>query len=69
MFTLNCKGRLLVIDRPMVMGIINITPDSFYAGSRLQMMDDILKQAENMIKEGASFLILALKAPGQVANC
>jgi len=56
MFTLNCKGKLLVIDRPMVMGIINITPDSFYAGSRLQVMDEILKQAEKMIKEGASFL-------------
>ena len=56
MFTLNCKGRLLVIDRPLVMGIINITPDSFYAGSRLQIMDDILKQAEKMIKDGASFL-------------
>jgi len=56
MFTLNCRGKLLVIDRPMVMGIINITPDSFYAGSRLQVMDDILKQAEKMIKEGASFL-------------
>ena len=56
MFTLNCRGKLLVIDRPMVMGIINITPDSFFAGSRLQVMDDILKQAEKMIKEGASFL-------------
>ena len=56
MFTLNCKGRLLVIDRPMVMGIINITPDSFYAGSRLRVLDEILKQAEKMIKEGASFL-------------
>ncbi|RYF79891.1 MAG: dihydropteroate synthase, partial [Chitinophagaceae bacterium] len=31
MFTLNCKGRLLVIDKPLVMAIINVTPDSFYA--------------------------------------
>ena len=34
MFTFNCKGRLLVVEEPIVMGIINATPDSFYAGSR-----------------------------------
>ncbi len=32
MFTLNCKGKLLVIDEPVIMGIINATPDSFYKG-------------------------------------
>lgn len=56
MFTLNCKGRLLVIDQPVVMGIMNITPDSFYSGSRVQFIDDILRQAEKMIKEGAVIL-------------
>jgi dihydropteroate synthase len=35
MFTLNCKGRLVVIEKPIVMGILNITPDSFYSGSRI----------------------------------
>jgi dihydropteroate synthase len=39
MFTLNCKGRLLVIEKPLVMGIINVTPDSFLpeAGSKEPM--------------------------------
>ena len=56
MFTLNCKGRLLVIDQPIVMGIINTTPDSFYSSSRTNKMDDILFKAEKMIAEGASIL-------------
>lgn len=56
MFTLNCKGRLLVVDKPLVMGIINITPDSFYSGSRFEATDAILKQAEQMLKEGADIL-------------
>lgn len=56
MFTLNCKGRLLVVDKPLVMGIINTTPDSFYEGSRFTVMDEILRQAEKMLKDGASIL-------------
>jgi len=56
MFTLNCKGRLLVIDQPIVMGIINITPDSFYAGSRKMNEEDIVKQAIKMVNEGATIL-------------
>lgn len=56
MFTLNCKGRLLVIDKPVVMGIINVTPDSFYSGSRKLFIDEVLLQAENMINHGAAFI-------------
>ncbi|MBP9103798.1 MAG: dihydropteroate synthase [Chitinophagaceae bacterium] len=56
MFTLNCKGRLLVIDKPIVMGIINATPDSFYSDSRQQNNDAVLKKAEQMLKEGATIL-------------
>ncbi len=56
MFTLNCKGRLLVIDKPVVMGIINATPDSFYSDSRQQNTNAILKKAEQMLKEGATIL-------------
>jgi dihydropteroate synthase len=56
MFTLNCKGRLLVIDQPVVMGIINVTPDSFYSGSRKVLLDDILRQAEKMLSEGATVI-------------
>src|SRR5437764_1471052 len=62
MFTLNCKGRLLVIDKPIVMGIINATPDSFYEGSRFQGVDGILKQAEKMIKEGAAVIDLGAQS-------
>ena len=56
MFTLNCKGRILASDRPVVMGIINVTPDSFYAGSRFTGTDAILLQAEQMFAAGASIL-------------
>lgn len=58
MFTLNCNGRLLAIDKPLVMGIINATPDSFYGGSRFSGTDKILVQAEKMISEGADILDL-----------
>lgn len=56
MFTLNCNGRLLVVDKPLVMGIINATPDSFFQDSRQQTVDAILNQAEKMIKHGADIL-------------
>jgi dihydropteroate synthase len=56
MYTLNCKGRLLVVDKPLVMGIINTTPDSFYEGSRFMGKTGILNQAEQMLKEGADIL-------------
>lgn len=56
MFTLNCKGRLLVVDKPVVMGIINTTPDSFYEGSRYRNNETVLRVAEQMLKEGATIL-------------
>lgn len=56
MYTLNCKGRLLTIDEPVVMGILNVTPDSFYSGSRVQQTDEVLQKAATMIAEGAAIL-------------
>ncbi|MGV3528874.1 MAG: dihydropteroate synthase [Flavisolibacter sp.] len=56
MFTLNCKGRLVTLEKPLVMGILNLTPDSFYGGSRVQSVDDLLRRAEKMISEGADIL-------------
>lgn len=56
MFTLNCKGRIITINTPVVMGIINTTPDSFYAGSRFSSEDRVLEQAEKMMIEGATFI-------------
>lgn len=56
MFTLNAKGRLIVVDRPLVMGIINRAPDSFYSGSRYPEDDAFLARAEQMINQGAHWL-------------
>ena len=56
MFTLNCKGRLLAIDKPLVMGVINATPDSFYGGSRLDGVDEIVAKAEKMLNDGADII-------------
>lgn len=56
MFSLNCKGKLLLIDKPLVMGILNITPDSFYETSRQQTNEEILVQATKMINEGADII-------------
>lgn len=54
--TLNCNGQLLDISSPVVMGILNITPDSFYQGSRFNDEKGILTQAERMITEGVAVL-------------
>ena len=56
MFSLNCKGKLIFIQRPLVMGILNLTEDSFYPGSRMQNMDSIKSKAIQMIHEGADIL-------------
>lgn len=56
MYTLNCKGRLLVIEKPVVMGILNITPDSFFSGSRVQHKDELLQKAGEMLNDGATIL-------------
>ena len=54
--TINAGGKLIDLGVPKVMGIINITPDSFYAGSRKQDVSSALQQAEKMLNEGADFL-------------
>ena len=56
MFTLNCKGRLLIIHEPIVMGILNITPDSFYAGSRFPENNRIIDTVGPMIEDGATII-------------
>lgn len=68
MYTLNCKGRLLTIDEPLVMGILNATPDSFYSGSRVQETDEVLQKAAAMITDGAAILDIGGQStrPGSV---
>ena len=56
MFTLNAKGKLLAVNRPLVMGIINRAPDSFYSGSRFPDDAEFLAHAEKMIEDGADWL-------------
>lgn len=54
--TLHVNGKLIDLSSPVVMGILNITPDSFFPGSRLTTETEIFKQAEKMLSEGAMFL-------------
>ncbi len=56
--TLNAGGKLLDLSSPKVMGILNLTPDSFYSGSRFQSQKEILSQAEKMMTDGADFIDL-----------
>lgn len=56
--TINCKGRLIDLSQPKVMGILNVTPDSFYELSRTKTEETILMRAEKMLKDGADFLDL-----------
>lgn len=52
----NVKGRLLDLATPQVMGILNVTPDSFYSGSRMQTEEEIAARARQIIDEGASII-------------
>jgi len=55
-YTINIKGRLLDLSTPQVMGILNVTPDSFYAGSRVQTEDEIVRRCHQIVDEGASMI-------------
>lgn len=54
--TLNCRGKLLSLEQPLVMGILNLTPDSFYPGSRLASSQEALQRASQMLTDGADIL-------------
>jgi dihydropteroate synthase len=54
--SINCKGQLIDLTSPKVMGILNITPDSFYDGGTYKNERDILSQVEKMLNEGATFI-------------
>lgn len=56
MMTINCKGTLIDLSTPKVMGILNLTPDSFYDGGSYEKMDEALHQVEKMQREGATFI-------------
>ena len=54
--TITCAGKLVSLSHPVVMGILNMTPDSFYEGSRIRGTEALLRQAEAMLQEGAAIL-------------
>ena len=54
--TINCKGTLVDLSSPKVMGILNITPDSFFDGGKYKSESDILSQVEKMLRHGATFI-------------
>ncbi|HRX29806.1 MAG TPA: dihydropteroate synthase [Saprospiraceae bacterium] len=56
MKTLNCNGKLLVFDQAKLMGILNLTPDSFFDGGRIRSVENALSQVENMIHHGAEII-------------
>ena len=55
-YTLNCNGRLLSLNEPQVMGILNVTPDSFYADSRKQTEHDVAKRTEEILSQGGTMI-------------
>ena len=54
--TINCNGKLIDLSTPKVMGILNLTPDSFYDGGTYNSDSDILNQVEKMLNDGATFI-------------
>ena len=54
--TINCKGKLISLQQPKVMGILNVTPDSFFDGGKYKDELSVLKQVEKMITDGATFI-------------
>ena len=54
--TINCKGILVDLSTPKVMGILNVTPNSFYDGGKYKKEFEILSQVEKMLLDGASFI-------------
>lgn len=67
-FQLNINGKLLDISTPVVMAIVNITPDSFYSASRLHSVKDVLKSVENALIEGASIIDVGAYSTRPSAN-
>lgn len=55
-YTINVQGQLMELSQPQVMGILNVTPDSFYTGSRMQTEQEILGRAHQILAEGAAMI-------------
>ena len=55
-YTINVHGRLMELSEPQVMGILNVTPDSFFAGSRKQTEHEIAERANQIVEQGATMI-------------
>ena len=55
-YTLNCNGKLITLSSPQVMGILNVTPDSFYSGSRKQTEREIAERTQQILAEGGAMI-------------
>ena len=56
LLSINCKGKILPLEKPLVMGVLNVTPDSFYDGGKHQTISGIAAQATKMLHEGAAII-------------
>jgi len=65
---INCKGKLIDLSRPKIMGILNVTPDSFYDGGQYTSEKDILLKVEKMLKDGATFIDIGAYSSRPNAN-
>lgn len=54
--TINCIGSLIDLSSPKILGILNLTPDSFYDGGNFQKIANAQKQCEKLLQEGADFI-------------
>ena len=54
--TINCKGQIIDLSTPKIMGILNITPNSFYDGGKYSLENNAISQVEKMLKDGATFI-------------
>lgn len=68
MYTLNCKGKLVSLEKPVVMGILNVTPDSFYKGYLASSGEEHMKMVSTMLGEGAEIIDIGGQStrPGSV---
>ncbi len=55
-FSINLQGRLIIYDRPVIAGIVNVTPDSFYSGSRVIEREAVCRRVAEMINDGAEWI-------------
>ena len=55
-YTINVRGQLMDLSKPSVMGILNVTPDSFYANSRKQTKEDIVNRVNEILSQGATII-------------